>query len=201
MQKPYQKYNKKDMRRIYSRVRDSLSEKERKNNSLRISDIFVDTFALKSSQCFFIYLDYRSEVQTAIIIDFVLKQGGVVCVPAIVPQSAQMVAVQIKSTTTDLAPGFKGILEPLPALRRHCIVDAGKIDIAVIPGVVFDKSGGRIGYGGGYYDRFLQNDAPQALRVGLAYKLQIVSKIEMEHHDIFMDYIICEHSAYQTLSR
>lgn len=201
MQKPLQKNHKKHFRRTCSKARDSLSVEEQKKRSIHIRDIFVDIFALQSSNCFFVYVDYRSEVQTAKIIDYIIKQGGSVCVPAVVSQSAKMVAVQISSPAADLAPGFKGILEPIPELRCHCTVDAEDIDIAVIPGVAFDQSGGRIGYGGGYYDRFLQNDAPQALRVGLAYKLQMVPKIPMEQYDIFMDYIICEDSAYQTQSR
>ncbi|MBM9512647.1 5-formyltetrahydrofolate cyclo-ligase [Desulfogranum marinum] len=201
MHKSHQKSKKQLLRRAYSRSRDSLSAEEQKNKSDLISDIFIDIFGLQSTKCFFVYVDYRSEVQTNKIIDFILQQGGIVCVPAVVSQRAKMVAVQIKSPAIDLAPGFKGILEPLPELLHHCIVDAENIDVAVIPGIAFDKNGGRIGYGGGYYDRFLQNDAPQALRVGLAYKLQMISTIPMESHDIFMDYIICEFSAFRTQSQ
>ena len=201
MQKPHQKLDKQSLRSSCSRVRDSLSKVEQKNKSLLIFDLFVDLFALQSSKCIFVYVDYRSEVQTTNIIDFFVKQGGIVCVPAIVPQSTKMVAVQIKRPTVDLAPGFKGISEPLPELRRHCTVDAGQIDIAVIPGLAFDRTGGRIGYGGGYYDRFLHDDAPQALRVGLAYKLQMLPTVAMEKHDIFMDYVISEYSVYQTQAR
>lgn len=193
--------NKQLLRRAYSRARDSLSAEEQKNKSELISDLFIETFGVQSTKCYFVYVDYRSEVQTTKIIDFIIQQGGIVCVPAVVPQRAKMVAVQIKSTAIDLAPGFKGILEPLPELCRHCIVDAENIDVAVIPGIAFDKNGGRIGYGGGYYDRFLQTDAPQAMRVGLAYKLQMVPTIPMEPHDIFMDYIICEFSVFQTQSQ
>lgn len=201
MQQPYTNIKKKDLRRTCSAVRDNMSEEEQKNKSNRIRNKFIDNFAFKSSKCVFIYIAYRSEVQTDKIIDFVIKQGGIACVPAVIPKSTEMVAVQITCPTVDLAPGFKGIREPLPELRRHCIIDAEDIDIAVIPGLAFDKNGGRIGYGGGYYDRFLQNDAPQALRVGLAYKLQMVASIPMENHDIVMDHIICEHSTYLTQSR
>ncbi len=201
MQQSYTNINKNHLRRLCSAVRDKMSDVEQKNRSNKIINNFIDNFAFQSFKCFFIYIDYRSEVQTAKIIDFIIKQGGIACVPAVVPESTKMVAVQISSPAVDLAPGFKGIREPLPELRRHCRIDAENIDIAVIPGLAFDKTGGRIGYGGGYYDRFLQDEAPQALRVGLAYKLQMVARIPMENHDILMDYIICEHSTYLTQSR
>ncbi|MCW5208768.1 hypothetical protein VU10_00855 [Desulfobulbus sp. US1] len=56
--------------------------------------------------------------------------------------------------------------------------------------------GGRLGYGGGYYDRFLTQDAPQARRIGLAYALQMVEQVPMEAHDQYMDMIITEQQAY-----
>lgn len=196
MQQPYATIKKKDLRRMCSVVRNKMSEEEKNNKSTKIVNKFIDTFTFQSSKCFFIYIDYRSEVQTAKIIDFIIMQGGIVCVPAVIPESTKMVAVQISRPAVDLAPGFKGILEPLPELFHSCRIDAENIDIAVIPGLAFDQTGGRMGYGGGYYDRFLQKDAPQALRVGLAYKLQMVANIPMEKHDILMDYIICEHATY-----
>ncbi|MCW5213519.1 hypothetical protein VU04_11495, partial [Desulfobulbus sp. TB] len=61
----------------------------------------------------------------------------------------------------------------------------------------FDPLGGRLGYGGGYYDRFLTQDAPQAQRIGLAYTQQMVEQVPMEPHDQYMDMIITEEQVYQ----
>jgi 5-formyltetrahydrofolate cyclo-ligase len=61
-----------------------------------------------------------------------------------------------------------------------------------MPGSVFDLRGGRLGYGGGFYDRFLQTAAPQALRIGLAYDLQVVAAVPLQRHDQQLDYLVTE---------
>jgi 5-formyltetrahydrofolate cyclo-ligase len=64
--------------------------------------------------------------------------------------------------------------------------------MVVVPGSVFDRRCGRYGYGGGYYDRFLSIEAPQALRIGLAFSLQVVPGIPLKTHDQKMDIIVME---------
>ena len=90
----------------------------------------------------------------------------------------------------DLAPGAYGILEPVEARAER--VDPAKIDVVLVPGSVFDYRGGRFGYGGGFYDRFLSRDAPRAVRIGLAFSFQVLDNIPIKPHDELMDYIITE---------
>jgi 5-formyltetrahydrofolate cyclo-ligase len=97
---------------------------------------------------------------------------------------------QIDNPEKDLRPGYCDIPEPDP--DRAILVPPEKIEIAVIPGSVFDIQGGRLGYGGGYYDRFLVNDAPRALRIGFAFELQLVDKVPLEPHDQPLDILITE---------
>lgn len=66
------------------------------------------------------------------------------------------------------------------------------IDVAIIPGAVFDRCGHRLGYGGGFYDRFLARMAPQATRIGLAFSCQVVDQIPSLPHDVPMDLVITE---------
>jgi 5-formyltetrahydrofolate cyclo-ligase len=75
-------------------------------------------------------------------------------------------------------------------------VDPASIDTVLIPGSVFDVTGGRLGYGGGFYDRFLSNSAPQATRIGLAFSRQLVDRVPMEPHDQYMDFLVTEEQIF-----
>ena len=101
-----------------------------------------------------------------------------------------MIPLLIQNPEKDLVPGYYGIPEPDP--QKSLRVDPREIDAAVIPGSVFDIHGGRLGYGGGYYDRFLVNDAPQAKRIGLAFEMQVVENVPVQPHDQPLDILITE---------
>ncbi|MDH3921502.1 MAG: 5-formyltetrahydrofolate cyclo-ligase, partial [Desulfobulbaceae bacterium] len=104
--------------------------------------------------------------------------------------AVRMIPLLIKDPEQDLVPGYYNIPEPDP--KKSLRLEPGEIDAAVIPGSVFDIHGGRLGYGGGYYDRFLLNDAPQAKRIGLAFELQVVDNVPLEPHDQPLDILITE---------
>mgnify|MGYP003590435843 FL=1 len=103
-----------------------------------------------------------------------------------------MAAVRITNPNQDLIPGYKGIPEPDPQLAHARSLPANSLEVVIIPGAVFDRRGYRLGYGGGYYDRFLALEAPQALRIGLAFDLQLVEHLPNEIHDIPMDILVTE---------
>lgn len=121
-----------------------------------------------------------------------LNEGKSVCVPVTVPQQSELLAVTITDPSADLSPGYKGIPEPIPSLVELQRICPQSIEIAIIPGAVFDRSGHRLGYGGGYYDRFLAHKAPQACRVGLAFSQQLVDRIPVLSHDIPLDMLVTE---------
>jgi 5-formyltetrahydrofolate cyclo-ligase len=119
-----------------------------------------------------------------------LKQGIRVAVPLVEASAVSMIPLLIKDPEKDLVPGYYKIPEPDP--QKTVRVEASRIDAAVIPGSVFDIHGGRLGYGGGYYDRFLVNEAPQARRIGFAFELQVIDKVPVETHDQPLDILITE---------
>jgi len=90
-----------------------------------------------------------------------------------------------------LVPGAFGIPEPDAACQR---IDIGEVDFAVIPGVAFDKQGGRLGRGKGYYDRLLEGAG--AVKAGLCFNEQLVDRVPMEAHDGRMDIIVAENGIY-----
>ena len=171
--------------------RDLVPPAARSAHSERIAASLLAHPVFRQKKIICIYCHFRSEVQTALLIDHILNQGKTVCVPVCLPQEASMAAVAITDRTYDLAPGYQGIPEPQPLLARTRKVELAAIEAAVIPGTVFDRNGHRLGYGMGFYDRFLVQ-APRAIRIGLAFSCQMVEHLPNREHDIPMDMMITE---------
>jgi 5-formyltetrahydrofolate cyclo-ligase len=98
----------------------------------------------------------------------------------------------------ELAIGMYKILEPKSALRLHPNkqVQATELDLIMVPGVAFDRTGARMGHGKGYYDKLLQHARLDAPLAALAFECQLFPEIPTAPHDIFMDMIITERAIY-----
>jgi 5-formyltetrahydrofolate cyclo-ligase len=171
-------------------ARDLLSASERQEKSSFAIQNFWSLPEMKRWSTLFVYVNFRSELETLELIYQCLSQGKRVAVPLVDASTVRMIPLLIKDPEKDLVPGYYGIPEPDP--QKSLRVAPREIDAAVIPGSVFDIQGGRLGYGGGYYDRFLVNDAPQAKRIGLAFEMQVVEKVPVEPHDQPLDILITE---------
>lgn len=172
--------------------RDSLSKAEQKEYSSLIMKSIIKMTQFQSAATVFTYVDFRSEVATTPLIKYMLECGKTVTVPVTLVKEKDLLAVSITDPVSELAPGYSSILEPIVAIREKQMVSPDIIDIIFLPGSVFDERGGRMGYGGGYYDRFVSAKAPQALRVGLAYEMQMVEHAPLQDHDEFLDFIVTE---------
>ena len=179
-------------------ARDLLSASERHEKSSSAIQNFWSLPEMKRWSTLFVYVNFRSELETLELIRLCLSQGKRVAVPLVDASTVSMIPLLIQDPEKDLVPGYYGIPEPDP--QKSLRVAAREIDAAVIPGSVFDIQGGRLGYGGGYYDRFLVNDAPQAKRIGLAFEMQVVEKVPVEPHDQPLDILITE-KRIENLSR
>ncbi len=148
--------------------------------SAKICQKAMELSAFKNANTIMIYLSSKSEVDTSFLIAKALRQGKRLCAPRVL-NDKDMEAVALNGN------GFKrgayGIWEPDG-------ISVSDIDLIFVPGVVFDKNKNRIGYGKGYYDRFLQNK--NAATIGLAFSCQIVSEIPTEPHDKKLDMIVTE---------
>ena len=147
---------------------------------------------IADKKSFFVYCSYQSEVGTQGLIEWLLQKGKSVAVPLTDQVSFTMEAVAITDPVEELICGYKGIPEPKASLLPGNRVAPVSLDVALIPGSVFDLKGNRLGYGGGYYDRFLALKAPKALRIGLAYSFQVIDRIPHQPHDIPMDWLVTE---------
>ena len=171
-------------------ARDLLGARERQEKSRAAMQNFLSLPEMKHWSTLFIYVNFRSELETLELIQSCLSKGKRVAVPLVEASTVSMIPLLIQDPEKDLVPGYYGIPEPDP--EKSLRVAAREIDAVVIPGSVFDIHGGRLGYGGGYYDRFLVNDAPQAKRIGLAFEMQVVENVPVQPHDQPLDILITE---------
>jgi 5-formyltetrahydrofolate cyclo-ligase len=178
------------LRQQILRARDGLTAASRREKSGAVTQNFLSLREMQQWSTLFIYVNFRSEVETMQLIHQCLAQGIRVAVPLVDAKAVRMMPLLIKDPEQDLVSGYYDIPEPDPMKTKP--VGAGEIDAAIIPGSVFDMYGGRLGYGGGYYDRFLVNDAPRAKRIGFAFELQVVEKVPVEPHDQPLDILITE---------
>ena len=180
-----------DLRKRILGARDRLSDNDRHEKSVSVMNNFLGLPELQQWTTLFMYVNFRSEVETVELIRGLLRQQGMrVAVPLVDASAVSMIPLLIEDPEKDLAPGYYNIPEPDP--RKSLRLKAIEIDAAIIPGSVFDIHGGRLGYGGGYYDRFLVKNAPQARRIGFAFELQLVDKVPLEPHDQPLDILITE---------
>lgn len=127
----------------------------------------------------FCFVNYKSEPDTMPIIKEALSRGKIVAVPLTIPDE-RLDLYQLTDPDTELRPGYCQIPEPRPEVCRP--VDPATVDAILLPGSVFDPHGGRLGYGGGYYDRFIAA-VPNAWRIAIAFELQIVDALPLLPHD------------------
>lgn len=171
--------------------RNALAPEQLAVMSERITELVAGLPIFREKIHFFMYCSYQSEVQTMGLLQRCLQAEKIVSVPVTVPGHCRMLAVNIIDPGTDLTPGHKGILEPIHYRVEHHVTPPNDIEVVFVPGTVFDRCGHRLGYGRGYYDRFLAA-SPRAVRIGLAFSLQLTDHIPAQSHDIPMDILITE---------
>jgi 5-formyltetrahydrofolate cyclo-ligase len=181
-------------------TRDNLSSIERREKSIAISSRLMGVPEVTVAQIVLIYMHFRSEVQTSEIIGQMFAANQIVTIPYTCSDISQLIAVKVTNLEQQVTLGYCGIPEPRPELIENSSCDPATIDLVIIPGSVFDKYGGRLGYGGGYYDRLLSNEAPGAVRIGIAFELQLVDRVPVEPHDQFMDFVVTEKNLYDCRS-
>ena len=173
-----------------------LAERERLVPSLRadksrlIRENILQIDRVRQAKHVMLYVNFRSEVETFALFAFFRQHNILTSAPLTLVKDHRLTACLITDPAQDLQPGYCRIPEPDP--HRTTLVDPAEIDVVLVPGSVFDMHGGRLGYGGGYYDRFLAQDAPQALRVGLAFAMQVVDRVPVLDHDVKLHYLVTE---------
>ncbi len=185
---------KQKLRSLYLKKRNELEPSVRREASARITERLLEFKRFQTAKTVFVYAAYKSEVETKELIKEALRLGKCVAVPKV--NGAEMDFYEITSYD-ELYPGYQGILEPQPGGQEPLLPSDS--DVLLLPGAVFDHKGGRIGYGGGYYDRYLcrirEQTGAQPGLIGLAFESQIYpGKLPLEETDEKIDCIITEQS-------
>ncbi|MGN0546430.1 MAG: 5-formyltetrahydrofolate cyclo-ligase [Acutalibacteraceae bacterium] len=186
--------NKTDLRKFYKLVRHSLtsSEKQRINNNVFTRLINSDVY--KNASGILCYISVSDEIDTLNIIEYSLKRGKTVGVPFC--ENKEMRFYRLDSLN-DLVNGKFGI--PTVEPTHACEITEFSPFICLVPGICFDLNGNRIGYGGGYYDRFLSEN--KLISVGLCCERCLCSDIQAEIFDIKTDFILTENRLITSKNR
>ncbi len=172
-------------------LRNALPQEEIAEKSFIICKKILALQETEKAKNVFSYVSFRSEVMTQWLIEELMKKQKTVSVPITYSAEKRMEAIFIQDLSKDLVPGNYGTMEPHQDFVHRNKVEAENIDIVLVPGSVFDERGGRFGYGGGFYDRFLEK-IPYAVRIGLAFELQVAKEIPLQPHDELLDFIVTE---------
>lgn len=174
-----------ELRAYMKEKRNALLPELKKEYDEIIFNKIISSDFYKNSKYVFSYVSFGSEADTIKIIKRALSDKKHVFVPKVLSKE-EMKACEI-SSMEDMAPGKYGILEP------KVIENSGSenVDLIITPGLAFDKRGGRLGYGGGYYDRFFKSFKGKGLRIGLCYDFQITDKVPLGKYDVLLDKVIC----------
>lgn len=180
---------KRKLRRKKLLERKELSETYRETASQKIAEKVLSLPELAGIDQIFLYASYRQEVDTYFLIEELIRRGKKVCCPKVKGNEMDFYRITGKN---DLTEGYKQIPEPQKDCPV-CLQEEGRI-LMLLPGACFDRQGGRIGYGGGYYDRYLGRFAKeQFILYGLAFSCQIINEtIPLEETDVRIDGIITE---------
>lgn len=178
---------KKDIRKRVLSYRDSMDKKKWEENSRKIQDCVMTHPFFWESNVIYCYVDYRNEVGTESIIRKAWAQGKRVAVPKVEGEEMKFYYI---SDFSDLKEGYRGILEPdvrFPAKDVQALV--------IMPGVAFDRKRNRIGYGKGFYDKFMDKH-PTFRTIALAFECQILDAIDAEKLDYRPEVLITEEKLY-----
>lgn len=185
--------DKKQIRKRIIKLRNSLNKDEILTKSRAIFCKLMKMRIYQSSKVIMCYMDFRNEVVTKEFINISLQKGKMIILPLIdKTENGEKIIIpcEIKNIESELEEGVLGIYEPKRDTCKE--INPLNIDLIVVPGVAFDFMKNRIGYGAGYYDRFLKTARKDATKVGVAFELQILKKIEAREYDVPLDMIITE---------
>lgn len=172
------------------RIREKLSEETLRKNSREITKKLVELAEFQTCRNILIFLSLPSEVQTGEMIQGSLASGKKVYVPLVDAANKRLKISEISGLDIEFETSQFGIREPGPShINIH---PPAVLDFVLVPGLAFDREGGRIGFGAGYYDRFLKEVGDHVIRVGVAFHFQVLETIPQTEFDVPVQKILTE---------
>ena len=172
---------------ILSKRAKVTKEKREVNSKKRIEKLMASSY-YKQAHTIMSFISFSDEVNTHDFIKEAIEDGKQIVVPITFPKVPEIKA-SILTSFSQLEAGFYNILTPKKEF--HKFIDPKEIDLVIVPGLAFSKDGYRVGYGGGYYDRFLSK-IPDTTTIAIAFQLQILEDLPTDDFDIPVDYIYTE---------
>lgn len=182
---------KQQLRRCYCEARRTLSSDEKRFIDCKISDNLLKSDLYRDAACIFCYVSTSDEIGTAAILEQALTDGKTLCVP-LCGRAGEMSARRILSLD-ELKSGAYGIPEPSSGAPE---IPPDEISLVIVPALSCDKNGYRLGYGGGYYDRFLART--HAVAAALCAESRLTDVLPREPFDLPCNYIITERQVLHT---
>lgn len=181
---------KKEFRKKVINIRKEIDKDFIKYNSDIITEKLLQLDCVKNAKTIMLYLDFNNEVATDNLINKLINLGKTVASPITLKEERKLIPSQIKDLENGIQYGAYNIREPKPECSP--VINIKDLDVVIVPGVAYDKNCYRLGYGGGFYDRFLENLREDAITIGIAFDLQIFNEIPKENHDAQLNYIVTE---------
>lgn len=184
---------KKKLRKDISALRDSLEIDELESFSEGIFARARQLPVYQECENVLVYTSFRSEVYTFSFILSCLREGKKVYVPKVIGKEMEFIRIY---SINELESGYMGIKEPVYNADSEVYASCLDKTLMIMPGMVFDKSFHRIGYGGGFYDRYLAKHK-DICKLGVAYSCQVLDDIPYEETDVTLDYIVTEEKIFK----
>ena len=174
--------NKQELRRTIRERKRAMTEEEIVERSNALAEKFYNTPAYQAASTIYGYLPYNQEVRTVPMLQRALDDGKRVAVPKVYGEEMRFIYLE---DLTQVSKGYAGIPEPI----ADAPVAEDKQALVLMPGLAFDPQGHRIGYGGGFYDKFLAKE-PHHPTLALCYEFQMQAHLDTEEFDIPVDTVL-----------
>ena len=174
--------DKKTLRKIIREQKQAMTQEQIETASEKLAKMFLETELYHQAKTLYGYLPYNQEVRTVPILEQALADGKKVAVPKVYGDEMKFIYL---TDLTQVACGYAGIPEPIADVPEGNDPTA----LVLMPGMAFDREGHRIGYGGGFYDKFLAEE-PQHPTIALCYEFQMVEDLPTEEFDIPVDCVL-----------
>lgn len=175
--------NKTELRRMIRQKKQAMTEQQIVSASCRLGELFAASMQYQQAKTIYGYLPYNQEVRTVPMLERAIRDGKRVAVPKV--YGDEMRFLYITDFTSQIASGYAGIPEPIadePVAQDHTA-------LVLMPGIAFTAAGHRIGYGGGFYDKFLARE-PEHPTVALCYGFQMLPELPVAEYDIPVDLVL-----------
>ena len=173
---------KKELRRMIREKKRAMTPEEIASRSARLGELLAESELYRSAKTIYGYLPYNQEVRTTPMLQRALDEGKKVAVPKCYGDEMRFIYLDDLS---NVEKGYAGIPEPI----EDGPVAEDQTALVLMPGMAFDPQGHRIGYGGGFYDKFLAKE-PDHPTLALCYEFQLLEHLETEEYDIPVDLVL-----------